>query len=324
MKDNIKQLHLGGAMSNLYWAVYKNLEKELIILSEQIHINDSQLYVYSVKIIELLLRASVEIESIAKELYFLNKPPRTDEEKEEEPYFDTVCLARLEDIWTISEKEVLVSSPYFYFQENENKVLTPLKKSNKRGTSGADWKKAYQAVKHNRAKNLEKGNIKHFIRALAALYLLNIYYQGNDGIKYLSSLSDLSLGSDIFSVTGCFSALSFGTNKVISTPIDAKYTCISKYSDAIFNETQGTIKKDRENQRKKLYSLPEFQSYLQDNPTCNVEDMEDFDSFIIKTFGFYCYKKVFSAGNHTVKILQNEKLNVILNKNQEVYTRTQE
>ena len=57
-------------MINLYWPIYKNLEREFIELSNWIHIDDNQLSIYSVKISELLIRCSVEIESISKDLYF--------------------------------------------------------------------------------------------------------------------------------------------------------------------------------------------------------------------------------------------------------------
>ena len=57
---------------NLYWLVYKNLEKELLVLSNQIHFDDHQLTVYSVKISDLLIRCSVEIESLAKDLFLAN------------------------------------------------------------------------------------------------------------------------------------------------------------------------------------------------------------------------------------------------------------
>lgn len=63
--------------------------------------------------------------------------------------------------------------------------MYPLRKANKRSTSGADWAKAYQAVKHNRSLNLSKGNIKHLLRASAALFLLNLYYR--DDVFELSS-----------------------------------------------------------------------------------------------------------------------------------------
>lgn len=56
--------------STLYWNIYKSLERELLNLAETIHIDDSQLSVYSMRIANLLIRTVIEIESISKELYF--------------------------------------------------------------------------------------------------------------------------------------------------------------------------------------------------------------------------------------------------------------
>ena len=61
---------LTDTMTNLYWPVYKNLENELVQLSDLIHFDDNQLSIYSIKISELLIRCSVEIEAISKDLYF--------------------------------------------------------------------------------------------------------------------------------------------------------------------------------------------------------------------------------------------------------------
>ena len=186
--------------NNLYWNVYKSLERELLALAEIIHIDDGQLDVYSMKIADLLIRTSVEIESISKELYFREGGTKPDDK---DLYFDTDCLALLESKWSLSKKVVMISSPIFYLKEDDNIYLTPLHKAYKRGSSSSDWQKAYQAVKHNRAKSINKGNIKHFIRSLAALYLLNVYY--NDYVSYLGKDSkgisfDANLGSSIFSV----------------------------------------------------------------------------------------------------------------------------
>ena len=185
---------------NLYWSVYKNLERELIELSNMIHVDDKQLEIYSIKIAELLIRTVVEIEAISKELYYQNGGTKPDNN---ELFFDTDCIDLLENKWLLSKKQVQVIAPNFYFNEVENKELTPFKKANKRGTSSSDWQKAYQAVKHNRAKSLSKGNLKHLIHGLAALFVLNLYYNNNifklgkdsKGITFNSNL-----GSSIFSV----------------------------------------------------------------------------------------------------------------------------
>lgn len=59
--------------TNLFWQVYRNLEREFLTLTEFIHIDDHQLEnVYSMRIADLLLRTVVEIESISKHLYLQN------------------------------------------------------------------------------------------------------------------------------------------------------------------------------------------------------------------------------------------------------------
>jgi hypothetical protein len=59
-------------MSNLYWVIYKNLEREVLHLGDLIHFDDKQLSVYSIRISDLLIRCAVEIEAISKELYVKN------------------------------------------------------------------------------------------------------------------------------------------------------------------------------------------------------------------------------------------------------------
>ena len=54
---------------NLYWPVYKNLEKEFLKLADYIHFSDEQLGTYSMFIADLIVRCSVEIEALSKELY---------------------------------------------------------------------------------------------------------------------------------------------------------------------------------------------------------------------------------------------------------------
>ncbi len=98
-----------------------NLEKELIALSNSIMFDDAenshQLDTYSPKILELLLRCAIEIESISKDLYYDNGGEKKFKRNgdEIEPKFDYQCLKFLDDVWQICSKQVLVSSTNFYF-----------------------------------------------------------------------------------------------------------------------------------------------------------------------------------------------------------------
>ena len=200
--------------SDIFWQTYLNLEKEVIEVSKYIFFTDevlvnskgklvtqscnSQLEVFSPHISDLLVRCCVQIEALSKELYFDNDgtKPRGDTSI----FFDEDCLKLIDIKWQTHNKEVLIVAPFFNFTKDENRILKPLKKAHKR--QGTYWEKAYQAVKHDRYSSLQKGNIKALIHALAALYLLNLYYRNDSWITTYQDISkhDYSMGSAIFSV----------------------------------------------------------------------------------------------------------------------------
>ena len=187
-------------MTTLYWQVYKNLEREFLQVADVVHVDDTQLGVYSMKIADLLTRTVVEIEAISKELYLSNGGAVV---PDDEMYFDTVCMKHLDELWKLDKKVVLVVSPSIYIEDKSNRVLRPLHKASKRGTSSASWNRAYQAVKHNRVKELSKGNISNLLQALAALYVLNLYYKDTQ-LQNVSQTEennvDCSFGSELFAI----------------------------------------------------------------------------------------------------------------------------
>lgn len=185
---------------NLFWNAYKSLERELLDLASTIHIDDKQKSTYSTRIANLLVSTAAEIETISKELYWKNGESKKEKDK---PNFDTVCLKDLNEKWKITEKEVNIYCPQIYLKKEE-RLLIPLKDAEKWGDDGSEWKRAYHAVKHNRANNLEQGNIENFINALAALFILNVYYKNQTfGLSYDKDgkTFDSTLGSDVFQVT---------------------------------------------------------------------------------------------------------------------------
>ena len=185
---------------NLYWTTFRSLERECLEIAENIHFDDRQLNTYSIKIANLLVYTCIEIESISKDLYM--REAGTDA-KSGNLYFDTDCLAFLDKKWSLSKKHIIVSNPTFEFKDENNICLRPLHKAHKSGNKTSDWKKAYQAVKHNRSESLYLGNLRHLIRSMAALYLLNIYYSNQVfplGCDANGKSFDSTLGSSMFSV----------------------------------------------------------------------------------------------------------------------------
>lgn len=195
---------MNSTKSRLFWIVYKDLEKEVLELTKNIHVNDKQLDVYSMHIADLLVRCSMEIETLCKSLYAEAGGGSVYDKdgKERDLYFDTDCLKYLNDKWSICSKSISVTSARFFFQDEANITLLPLRKADERGKG--DWKKAYQAVKHDRANNLAKGNLKHLIRALGALYILNLFFADETiqlGVYNPLDKFDKRMGSSIFSVS---------------------------------------------------------------------------------------------------------------------------
>ena len=200
--------------SDIFWQTYLNLEKEAIEVSKYIFFTDevlvngkggivaqscnTQLETFSPHIADLLVRCCVQIEAISKELYFDNGGTKA--RGDSSILFDEDCLKLIDIKWQTHNKTVMVVAPFFNFVKDENRILKPLKEAHKR--QGTYWEKAYQAVKHDRYSSLHKGNVKAFIHALAALYLLNLYYRNDSWVTKYQDISklDYSMWSAIFTV----------------------------------------------------------------------------------------------------------------------------
>lgn len=265
---------------NLFWPIYKNLEKELINLSNIVHFDDHQENVYSIYIADLLVRTSVEIEAISKYLYEVNGGDMSPFDGNGDPrplYFDTDCIKFLDLKWKITKKVVNVAAPTFYFEKSENRILHPLKNCNKQ--KNGRWKKAYQAVKHERVKKLAQGNIGNLIRATAALYLLNVYCF-DDKIQDLNTGTidiDARLGSEVFSVN-TFRATSLSMSDKLddswiidehdSKPYNIKENCvlIDKYTNDSIKDMFERNNADSIITRHNAENSPQIKDFLAEHP----------------------------------------------------------
>lgn len=224
-------------MLNLYWPVYENIENEIVDMTRTIHFCDEQLDTFSTRISDLLLRISVEIESISKEIFNSQfsvgdklmvgiksniecelcedgewrKKNKKGALVQQNLYFDHNCIKYLDEKWNLSERKVTINSPNMFFLKNENVILFPLsideltKPCSSKDRGG--WLKSYQAIKHSRIKNQSQGSVYYMIHALAALYILNIYYRYFKkesqivNIPFENRDFDFTCGSKIFSTT---------------------------------------------------------------------------------------------------------------------------
>lgn len=174
---------------NLYWPTYKKIESEVEMLTGSIMFSDDQLSVYSMDIATLIIRCAIEIEAIAKELYLKLEGvehPVDAEGKARDLYFDTDCMQLLVDRWCLDRKEIIIHSSNMYFSASK-RVLLPLEKANERGKG--KWKKAYQAIKHNRSQSMKMATVENLLNALGALYILNLYFK-DESFWYESPIKD--------------------------------------------------------------------------------------------------------------------------------------
>lgn len=274
---------------NLFWPVYKSLEKEVLKLADYIHFSDDQTKVYSIHIADLIVRCSIEIEAISKELYIGlggNTTPTNDDGSKRDLYFDTDCLELLEEKWKLGKKQIMISASTFYFMNDQNNILTPLKKANKRGSSGSKWKQAYQSVKHSRKVSLKKATIENLLNAMGALYILNLYYREekfNIGCFYMGNKEfDNSVGSEMFSVfTYKATGLSMKQHmddsciiNLIGNDIDRSIYII-KYDDKLFKEMEEDYRKDYEITMNNFYNSIEISRFLEANPDYEVRTVSE-------------------------------------------------
>lgn len=253
--------------SDIYWQTYLNLEKEAIEVSKYIFIADeiivnrngveveescnNQLLTFSPHLADLLVRCCVQIEAISKELYYDNGGAKS--RGDTTILFDVDCLKLIDQKWETYKKQVLVVAPFFNLTKEENRVLKPLKEAHKRKTY---WGRAYQAVKHDRYSSLSKGNVKAFIQALAALYLLNIYYRNVSWIVKMEDFKklDYSMGSSLFSVKApVVGQLWYGNEP---TPSESPF--MIKYVDDDYKKIDEKQKNGKKELNEYLMSQPEM------------------------------------------------------------------
>lgn len=250
-------------MSNIYWSVYKNLEKGVVNLSYSIHIDDNQLNVYSSYISDLILRASAEIESISKELYKLNGGSKTIKIK-----YDTDALEYLNNLWKLDLKVVILSSINCFQTNKELKPFLKNEISTFHGKQTYSWNNSYQNLKHDRANTLQYGSVKYLIDIMASLYVLNIYYKNESILLYKDGNAinfPINMGSELFSVK-LHKWFSYDGNHNYGKK-DFFDECLYyvKYTEESLQKNKDAFIKVNEDMREHFKKHPKLLEYLQNN-----------------------------------------------------------
>lgn len=130
------------------------------------------------------------------------------------------AIKQIDKKWNLSDKQVKIISPNMYFTDthgfgNEFAPMGYISHDEN------DYYVAYCSVKHNRINELHKANINSLIRALAALFILNIYYSFEE--IQIDKISDYNytLNSNVFIVK--FSINECSSNDILFVEEDADY-----------------------------------------------------------------------------------------------------
>lgn len=262
---------------NLYWPTYKRIESEVEHLTDSILFSDDQLSVYSMNIATLIIRCAIEIEAIVKELYLQLgsiEHPVDDQGNKRDLYFDTDCMQMLVDKWLIDKKEIIIHSSNMYFS-GPKRVLSPLHNSHKRGKG--KWKKAYQAIKHNRSQSMKMATVENLLNALGALYILNLYYQ-DESFWYESPMKDrrdynATRDSMVFSPQICDAThismscdMGDSKNDEIKDPPLENAVYIIKYREDAFRSIHQAMCSDNLRATVEISTAPKYLEYIKQHP----------------------------------------------------------
>ena len=239
--------------SNMFWSVYKKLESDVVDLSYYIHFSDetsenghNQIWTFSNKIADLLIAISIQIESLFLELYKIEFKCSSDS--------IGAAIKQIDKKWNLSDKQVKIISPNMYFTDTHGlgNEFAPM------GYIPSDENDYYVAdcsVKHNRINKLHKANINTLIRALAALFILNIYYSFKE--IQIDQISDYNytLNSNVFMVK--FSINKCSSNDILFVEEDADYLKkVSEFSEGIPDfESEEFLRYQDETPEPKRYTI---------------------------------------------------------------------
>ncbi|QUR94614.1 hypothetical protein [Macrococcoides canis] len=150
---------------SMYWAYYKSIENKLIATNQYVtHTKDNELC-YSDEFISIILLSCSEIDSILKELLRNMKIPS------KKKYYQMSDYASVLKELTTKGVETVSTSIHVY--DYNHVRVTPFEKLNASQKYGnLSWWEDYQAIKHDRIHNVEKGNLRNAVTILAAHFLI--------------------------------------------------------------------------------------------------------------------------------------------------------
>lgn len=158
----------------LFFQIYRNLEKELLEMTDFIHFSEDNLGIFSINLATFILRCNVESESIMKELFKETElySQRKEQGLKRDKIFEQLRF-NISSIYKLKHKKIFIYSDTFYFNGRYSKDFSPFDYKN---SHNENIPMIYNSLKHDRANNLYKATLEAAINSLGALFILNHFY----------------------------------------------------------------------------------------------------------------------------------------------------
>ncbi len=138
---------------NIHWKYYKTLEDDFTRTIRYVNLDEKNYYAFSIEYSKLILSVCGELDTILKLICgFKGSDRKTMKD------YKARMFKKYEDL---SEQKVSVKNTDIELIPFENDPM--------------EWWGDYNAIKHNRAENFDRANLKTVLNALSALYLLEMH-----------------------------------------------------------------------------------------------------------------------------------------------------
>lgn len=206
---------------SVYWSTYKIIEQEIIDLSYSITFDDCQAGAYSNKILDLIVRICINIESLYKDIC------RAEFSKTETTIGKTA--SKVVDYFGLTSKMLYVRNENFCFC----KILREIMPFDYNAKDENDFYSVHCELKHDRLKNARKANIRTMLLALGAFYILNVIY--DDRITPIqNNVYGTEVPFDFSYNTNIFSSEVF--NKSLHDIEEALFSIVLQYNGKLDSE----------------------------------------------------------------------------------------
>lgn len=169
------------------------------------------------------------------------------------------------------------------------------------------------------------GNVANLIRAMAALYLLNLYYRNekyNVGTSMDTIPFDTKMGSDVFSVSLAHAEdYNFDTqvgdesiNETVRTEIPSS-VLIQKFTNEAYQILCKSMKEYNEESRERLMKSPEIIQFIMDNPKYKIKSLLS----LAVDVGGKDFANRMLRGQSILTDIYKANMEVVLNKGQQIY-----